>query len=96
MRLVWKVLPLLVVPVVVTSGCSLGRSEFNGNDPDAPPSQAQVVRTPSPVGTDLPYSQAPLVQTPPGPSGGLQGEAPTTDAPASPGQASDGGGGPAN
>ena len=96
MRLALRLAPLLVLPVLVTSGCSMGRSEFNGNNPDTPASQAQVVRTPSPVGTDLPYSQPPVVQTPPGPTGGLQGDAPTTAPPASPGEGSDGGGGPAN
>ena len=91
-----RIVPLLVLPVVLTAGCSMGRSDFNGNLPDTPPSRDTVVRTPSPVGTDLPYTQPPVVQTPPGPTGGLQGSAPTTAAPASPGQESDGGGGPAN
>ncbi|HEU0103007.1 MAG TPA: hypothetical protein VFR07_11890 [Mycobacteriales bacterium] len=86
-----RTVPLLLLPVVLTAGCSLGASEFNGNMPDTPASQANVVRTPSPVGTDLPFTEAPLVQTPPGPSGGLQGNPPTTVPPASPGEAEDGG-----
>lgn len=96
MRPLARLVLLLTVPVLVTSGCSMGKSEFNGNLPDTPASQAKIARTPSPVGTDLPYSQPPLIQTNPGPTGGLEGNAPTTALPASPGEGSDGGGGPAN
>lgn len=81
---------------LLAGGCSLGRSDFNGNDPDPSASKVEVVRTPSPVGTDLPYTDPPVLQPLPGPTGGLIGSAPTTAPPASPGQASDGGGGPAN
>ena len=90
-----RIVPLLVLPLVL-AGCSMGKAEYDGNLPDDPASQANVVRTPSPVGSDLPYSQAPVIQTPPGPSGGLEGNAPTTVPPASPGEASDGAGAPAN
>lgn len=88
--------PLVLLACGVTAalltGCSNGKSDFNGNRPDPAPVLDQVVRTPSPLGTDLPYSDPPLGQTLPGPTGGVAGEVPTTAPPASPGEAQDGGG----
>lgn len=81
---------------LLASGCSLGASEFNGNRPDPSASQEQVVRTPSPVGTDLPYTDPPVRQPLPGPSGGLPGQPPTSVPEASPGETQDGGGAPGN
>lgn len=61
------------------------------------PTQGQVVRTPSPLGTDLPSTDPPLTQDLPGATGGPAGTVPTTAAPASPGEDEDGGGdSPAN
>lgn len=81
---------------LLATGCSNGRSDFNGNRPDPSPVQEEVVRTPSPVGTDLPFTDPPVLQPLPGPTGGVPGEVPTTAPPVSPGQEEDGGGAPGN
>ena len=60
------------------------------------PTQGQVVRTPSPLTTDVPSTDPPLVEDLPGPSGGAPGSPPTTVPEASPGESTDGGGGPGN
>ena len=58
---------------LLATGCSQGEGEFGGYRPDTPPGQAQIVRTPSPVSTDLPSTDPPLVQPLPGPSGAVPG-----------------------
>ena len=86
--------PALLVSSVLLTGCSLGTSSYNGNRPDPTTGQERgVVRTPSPLGTDLPSTDPPLVNPLPGPTGGLPGVVPTTALPASPGQGTDGGAG---
>lgn len=70
---------------LLAGGCSQGSSEFNGNRDDPDAVLEQTVRTPSPVGTDLPFTDPPLGQTLPGPTGGVPGVVPTTAPPASPG-----------
>ena len=61
------------------------------------PTQGQVVRTPSPLSTELPSTDPPLTVPLPGPSGGPPGSPPPTTVPeASPGESTDGGGGPGN
>jgi len=90
-RLPRVVLPLALLGLLAT-GCSQGAEEFDSNSRDASPTQVQVVRTPSPLGSDLPYTNPPLVQPLPGVTGGAPGS-PDVDPPeSSPGEDSDGGG----
>ncbi len=91
-----RILPLPVrlallagLAALLASGCSLGSSEYSGNRPDPQASLQQLVRTPSPLSTDLPFTDPPLVQPLPGPTGGAPGQVPTTAPPASPGEGSD-------
>ena len=91
-----RVVVLAGLAAVLANGCSNRRSDFNGNRPDPSASQDEVVRTPSPIGTDLPFTDPPVLQPLPGPTGGVPGQVPTTAPPASPGQESDGGGAPGN
>ena len=74
-------------------GCGVNEET---NDVGESPTQGQVVRTPSPLSTDVPSTDPPLVEELPGPSGGAPGSPPTTVPEASPGEATDGGGGPGN
>ena len=74
---------------LLTAGCSQGKEEFSGNRPDPSPAKAQVVRTPSPLGTDLPYTDPPLVDELPGPTGGAPGGGEATAPEASPGERAD-------
>lgn len=70
-------------------GCGVNAE---ANDVGESPTQGQLVRTPSPLGTDLPSTDPPLVQDPPGATGAPpDGEAPTTAPEASPGEDADGG-----
>jgi len=84
------VLPLALLGLLAT-GCSQGAESFDSNSPDGAATQQQVVRTPSPVATDLPYSNPPLVQPLPGATGGVPGS-PGAEGPGSgAGEAEDGG-----
>ena len=74
-------------------GCGVNEET---NDVGESPTQGQLVRTPSPLSTELPSTDPPLVEELPGPSGGVPGEVPTTVPEASPGESADGGGGPGN
>lgn len=74
-------------------GCGVNEET---NEVGESPTQGQLVRTPSPLGTDVPSTDPPLVEELPGPSGGVPGEVPTTVPEASPGESTDGGGGPGN
>ena len=94
MRARLLLVPSVLVASVLLTGCSLGASSFNGNRPDPTTDQQRiVVRTPSPLGTDLPSTDPPLVNPLPGPTGGLPGVVRTTAPPASPGQGGDAGAG---
>ncbi len=87
---------LLTALGLLTAGCSQGEREFGGNRPNPSASKQQVVRTPSPVGTDLPQTDPPLVQNLPGASGGVPGSPQPVVPEASPGEDADGGGGKRN
>ena len=78
------------------AGLLVGCVNEETNDVGESPTQGQVVRTPSPLSTDVPETDPPLVEELPGPSGGAPGSPPTTVPEASPGEATDGGGGPGN
>lgn len=70
----------------LTTGCSLGTEAYDGQSrPPEGTNAQQVVRTPQPVESDLPYTQPPLVAPLPGPTGGVPGDTPVTAAPFSPG-----------
>ncbi len=86
---------LLVVGglAALLAGCG---TNAETNDVGESPTQGQLVRTPSPLGTEVPSTDPPLVQELPGPSGGVPGQVPTTVPEASPGESEDGGGGPGN
>ena len=73
--------------LALLTGCSLGPDAFNSNLPDdqAEAPQQQVVRTPGPIASDLPYETPPLVVPLPGPTGGLPGVVRTDGAEAGPG-----------
>jgi len=92
-----RTLPALALLGLLTAGCSQGSSSFNGNQPDGQPAIPEVVRTPSPLGTDLPSTDPPLVVPLPGATGGLPGSPQATAPEASPGERTDpGNGAPAN
>ncbi len=78
------------VTALVLTGCSEGSDAFNTNEPDdqANPAGQQVIRTPAVVPPDLPYSDPPLVEPLPGPTGGVPGDVPTQAGEASPGAGS--------
>ena len=86
---------LLLVAAVAGLLVGCGTDEET-NDVGESPTQGQVVRTPAPLGTDLPSTDPPLTQQLPGPTGGVPGEATTTAPEASPGEDADGGGPPGN
>lgn len=71
-----------VATLALLTGCSEGEDAFNTNLPDdqAEPAQDQVVQTPGPVASDLPYEEPPLIVPLPGVTGGVPGEVPTTSA----------------
>lgn len=76
---------------LLATGCSQGPGELGGYRPDPSPGQAQLVRTPSPVSTDLPSTDPPLVQPLPGPSGAVPGTPKAAVPDASLGEDQDGG-----
>ena len=80
---------LAAVLGLLAAGCSQGTRESGGNRPDPSPSKQQVVRTPSPLGTDLPVTDPPLVQNLPGPSGAAPGSPRPVVPDASPGEDQD-------
>jgi len=84
------VLPLALVGLLAT-GCSQGAESFDSNSIDPDPGQAQVVRTPSQLGTDLPYTNPPLVQPLPGTTGGVPGSPDVEPPESSPGESADDG-----
>ena len=85
-----RVAALVGLVAVLTAGCESSRSrQDSGNRPDPSPSQAQVVRTPSPIGTDLPYTDPPLVVVPPGATGGTVESNNPNPPEASPGESQD-------
>ena len=88
------VLPLALVGLLAT-GCSRGAESFDSNSIDPDPGQAQVVRTPSQLGTDLPYTNPPLIQPLPGVTGGVPGSPDVEPPESSPGQSEDPGSGSA-
>lgn len=73
--------------LALLAGCSEGSDAFNENLPDdqAEAPQQQVVRTPGPIASDLPYETPPLVVPLPGPTGGTPGVVPTDGAESGPG-----------
>ena len=73
--------------LALLSGCSLGSDAFSENLPDdqADAPQQQVVRTPGPISSDLPYDTPPLVVPLPGATGGTPGVVQTDGAEAGPG-----------
>ena len=81
---------------LMATGCSQGPYESGGYRPQPSPGQAQLVRTPSPVSTDLPSTDPPLVQPLPGPSGAVPGTPKAVVPEASPGEDTDGGNQPGN
>ena len=91
-----RVLLSAAVLGLLATACSQGDEAFDSNRPDPSPSKQQVVRTPSPLGTELPYTDPPLVQDLPGASGAAPGEPQPVVPEASPGENTDGGGAPGN
>ena len=71
-----------VASLALLTGCSEGPDAFNENLPDdqAEAPQQQVVRTPGPIASDLPYETPPLVVPLPGPTGATPGVVPTDGA----------------
>ncbi len=84
-----RVLVLAAAMALLATGCSQGPYETGGYRPDPSPGQAQLVRTPSPVSTELPSTDPPLVQPLPGPSGAVPGTPKAVVPEASPGEDQD-------
>lgn len=78
-------LPAVLLLLGVLTACG-GQGSDSGERPDPVPARSQIVRTPSPLGTDFPSTDPPLVQRLPGASGGPPGGGAASVAPASPGQ----------
>jgi len=76
---------LLLAGVLASASCSLGGEAEDGQTPTDRVQQGTrvIVRTPSPVGTQVVPDPA-ITQPLPGPTGGAPGVAPTTAPPASP------------
>lgn len=76
------------VPALLLLGLAACGSQpaDSGERPDPVPVHNQIVRTPSPLGTDYPSTDPPILQRLPGPSGGPPGSESPSVAPQSPGQ----------
>lgn len=82
--------PLALAAALLTALSGCGSSSDNSEAPRGDADLERVVRTPGPVGTELPPDGLDLTEERPGPTSGPSGEpipeaVPTTNAPFSPG-----------